>query len=60
LGVGEPPPDVDLADWVLGPFTADERAAVAALVARAADAVLQVVDFGVLAALPAINAPPPA
>jgi PTH1 family peptidyl-tRNA hydrolase len=60
LGVGEPPPDVDLADWVLGAFTADERAAVPVFVERAADAVLQVVDFGVLAALPGVNAPPPA
>jgi PTH1 family peptidyl-tRNA hydrolase len=60
LGVGEPPPDVDLADWVLAPFAADERAAVPGFVERAADAVLRVTDLGLEAALPGVNAPPPA
>ena len=40
VGVGEKPhPDYDLADWVLGKFTGEDRKAIDAAVKRAADAV---------------------
>ncbi len=39
LGVGRPPAHMDPADYVLQPFAKEERAAVEAFVARAADAV---------------------
>jgi len=59
LGVGAQPPGIDLADWVLGPFTADEQPAVPAFVARAADAVERIVELGVEAAIPVVNAAAP-
>jgi PTH1 family peptidyl-tRNA hydrolase len=59
LGIGAPPPDADLADWVLSPFPPAAAREVRDFVGRAADAVERVVDLGVDAALPAINAPPP-
>ena len=40
VGVGEKPhPDYDLADWVLGKFTGEDKKAIDAAVKRAADAV---------------------
>ena len=40
VGVGEKPhPDWDLADWVLGKFTGEDKTAIGAAVKRAADAV---------------------
>ena len=46
IGVGEPPPRVDVADYVLSPFDRDERELAAAAIARAADAVVSLVERG--------------
>jgi len=47
IGVGEKPhPDYDLADWVLGKFTGEDKKAVDAAVKRAADAVECVIKDG--------------
>jgi PTH1 family peptidyl-tRNA hydrolase len=59
MGVGQPEAGtMPLPDWVLGPFTKEERAELPDFEARAADAVEQIVAHGVAAALPRINAPP--
>ena len=55
LGVGAAPEGVDLADWVLGAFTPEERRVVPEFVGRAADAVERVLAVGVEAALPGVN-----
>ena len=61
LGVGTPVDvEIPLADWVLGPFTPDERAALPEFVGRGADAVLRVLEVGVEASIPEVNSPPPA
>jgi PTH1 family peptidyl-tRNA hydrolase len=57
LGVGLPPADIPLEDWVLAEFEGEEKRAVPDLVARAADAVEQIVSQGIDRALPGINAP---
>jgi PTH1 family peptidyl-tRNA hydrolase len=59
LGVGAAA-GVDLADWVLGPFTPAEHEALPAFVDRAACAVESVVALGVERAQPLVNAPPAA
>ena len=47
LGVGEKPhPDYDLADWVLGKFQGEDKAAIDAAVKRAADAVECILSQG--------------
>lgn len=47
IGVGEKPhPDYDLADWVLGKFTGEDKKAVDAAVKRAADVVECVIKDG--------------
>jgi len=58
LGVGAQGPGEDLADHVLGPFTAQEAPEVPDLVARAADAVEEVLRHGVQDAIPRVNAGP--
>jgi peptidyl-tRNA hydrolase, PTH1 family len=59
LGVGSPDDDTPLPDWVLGSFGLEEARELPGFLARAADAVLRVLEIGVEAALPHINAPPP-
>ena len=49
----------DLVDHVLGEWSAEEREALPAIVERAADAVEAVLDLGVDAARPRVNATPP-
>ncbi len=47
IGVGaKPHPDYDLADWVLSAFSANEEAALAPALERAADAALCIIDHG--------------
>jgi PTH1 family peptidyl-tRNA hydrolase len=58
LGVGAPPAEVELADWVLLGFAPDELRALPEFVGRAADAVQAVARLGVAAAMPGVNAPP--
>lgn len=60
LGVGAPAGEVDLSDHVLGRFSSAERRDLPDLVARGADAVILVLEQGTEAALPRVNAPPPA
>ncbi len=60
LGVGAAPPGMALEDWVLGAFAGDERDAVPEFIGRAADAVECILELGVDAAIPAVNAPKPA
>lgn len=59
IGVGAPAGSVDLTDHVLGPWSDAEREVLAATVQRAADAVEMVLDLGVEAARPRVNAAPP-
>lgn len=48
VGVGgKPHPDSDMADWVLSPFTGQDRKAMEEAIARAADAVTLLLDKGV-------------
>jgi len=58
LGVGLPEDDIPLPDWVLSTFSNEERAALPDFVGRAADAVERVLELGVDAAVPIVNAPP--
>ena len=48
VGVGaKPHKDADLADWVLGSFSAEDEKAMAVSLANAADAALTIIDHGV-------------
>ena len=48
VGVGEKPhPDYDMADWVLGTFTGEDKKAIDAAVKRAADAIACILDEGI-------------
>jgi PTH1 family peptidyl-tRNA hydrolase len=55
IGIGRPPPGVDPADFVLQRFTPEEKAALAELVARAADAVEAVLEQGPRLAMEKFN-----
>lgn len=56
LGVGEKPhPDYDLADWVLGKFTGEDKKAMDAAVKRAADAVECIIKDGLDKAMNKFN-----
>jgi peptidyl-tRNA hydrolase, PTH1 family len=55
IGIGRPPPGVDPADFVLRTFTPEERARVAEIVARAADATEAILDLGARAAMEKFN-----
>lgn len=55
VGIGPKPDKVPLSDYVLGPFTATERAATDEVVRRAADAVEAVCALGVEAAMNRLN-----
>jgi PTH1 family peptidyl-tRNA hydrolase len=57
IGVGQPPPWQDWADYVLSPFERDEQPAVAETVARAADAVEAWLSDGISAAMDRFNRP---
>ena len=47
IGVGPKPyPDMDLADWVLGSFSADDEKAMAVSLKNAGDAALAIIDHG--------------
>lgn len=59
VGVGRPPAGGDTVDYVLAPFTADERAALPAIVRRAADATIAVVRDGLESAMNQFNRQPP-
>ena len=60
LGIGPVPAGVDVAEWVLSAFVADEAAAVAAMVGRAADACEAWLEEPLAAVAARFNAPPPA
>ncbi len=56
IGVGaKPHPEYDLADWVLSNFTKDEEKLLAPVIARAADAALELIINGVQAAASKYN-----
>lgn len=56
VGVGgKPHPDSDMADWVLSPFTGQDRKAMEEAIARAADAVTLLLDQGVDQAMAKFN-----
>lgn len=56
VGVGEKPhPDYDLADWVLGHFTGEDKKAIDASVKRAADAVECILSEGLDRAMNKFN-----
>ena len=56
-GSGGPPPGDDLVDYVLEPFSEDERELVEAMIRRAADACDTWIDEGVDAAMQRFNGP---
>ncbi|NLG63640.1 MAG: aminoacyl-tRNA hydrolase [Candidatus Cloacimonetes bacterium] len=56
IGVGAAPPDMDLADWVLGPFSPEEEAAILDAFPRAVDGVQRWITDGIDAAMQAVNA----
>ena len=48
VGVGQKPhPDYDMADWVLGKFTGEDKKTIEAAVKRAADAIECILDQGI-------------
>lgn len=56
IGVGRPPnPSYDVADWVLGRFSAEEEELVGQALDRAAEAVLTVLNQGITAAMNRFN-----
>ena len=56
VGVGEKPhPDSDMADWVLGAFTGQDRKVMEDAVSRAADAVTVLLQHGVDQAMNSYN-----
>lgn len=56
VGVGgKPHPDSDMADWVLSPFTGQDRKAMEEAISRAADAVTLLLDKGVDQAMAKFN-----
>ena len=56
VGVGgKPHPDSDMADWVLGPVTGQDRKAMEEAISRAADAVTLLLDKGVDQAMAKFN-----
>lgn len=57
VGIGRPPGRQDAADWVLQPFPAADREALALTVADAADAVERLVEDGLVAAQQIHHAP---
>ncbi len=57
VGVGRPSGRQDSADWVLSPFSTEERANLPILVADAADAVELLIDSGLIAAQQKFHAP---
>jgi PTH1 family peptidyl-tRNA hydrolase len=59
IGVGAQQPGEDLADHVLGPFSSEEARSLPDILHRAADAVELVLQHGVQAAVPRVNATPP-
>lgn len=58
VGVGRPPESTDTRDHVLAPFTAEERAALPALLERACDAVTATLHSGVASAMNRFNREP--
>jgi PTH1 family peptidyl-tRNA hydrolase len=58
LGIGRPPAGVELSDWVLAELGPAERGDIEELVARAADAVREVVVNGTEVAMRKFNAAP--
>lgn len=57
IGIGRPPGSQDPADFVLRPFAATERQELPVLIEEAADAVLEVIEHGLLAAQQRLHAP---
>ncbi|WP_166998047.1 aminoacyl-tRNA hydrolase [Paramicrobacterium fandaimingii] len=57
VGIGRPPGRQDAADYVLRPFGADERQVLPSVIADAADAVMLIVDDGLVAAQQKVHAP---
>lgn len=55
VGIGRPPPGVDLADYDLSPFEPEEEPLVAEMTERAADAVVAVLEEGLEAAMNRYN-----
>ena len=52
---GKPYPDSDMADWVLGKFTGQDKAAMEQAIAKAADAVACLLEHGIDQAMAKFN-----
>lgn len=57
VGIGRPPGRQDAADYVLRSFSAAERSDLPSVIADAADAVMLIIDDGLLAAQQKVHAP---
>lgn len=55
VGIGRPRPGQSAADYVLEPFSSEERAALGRIIPAAVDRVLAVVDKGIVAAMNEFN-----
>jgi PTH1 family peptidyl-tRNA hydrolase len=55
IGIGSPPPDMDLVTFVLSPFAPEERPIIEQAIQRAADAVQVWMTEGVEAAMQQFN-----
>ncbi|MDH4161744.1 MAG: aminoacyl-tRNA hydrolase [Nitrospirota bacterium] len=55
VGIGRPPTGMESADYVLSPFGAEERAAAAEAIDRAAEAVRMIIADGLTKAMNAVN-----
>jgi peptidyl-tRNA hydrolase, PTH1 family len=55
IGIGRPPENWDLADFVLSKFTADDRKVINEVITKAADAVISIVSSGVNDAMSKFN-----
>jgi PTH1 family peptidyl-tRNA hydrolase len=55
IGIGRPAPGMDAADYVLSPFSAEERSAALTAVDKSVDALLAVMSQGIAGAMNLIN-----
>jgi PTH1 family peptidyl-tRNA hydrolase len=55
IGIGSPPPPMELHDYVLAPFAAEEEAALPQVLDRAAEAIRVILKNGLAAAMNEFN-----
>ncbi len=55
IGIGRPPPGVEVRDYVLSPFLPEEREAVRDSIARSADAAISILERGMVTTMTEFN-----